>query len=603
MIVPMKKLTILCMQQDKNTTLQKLRDMGVLHLLPIIKPEGNELDRTRRELTNAEFVLNSMILRTGSKRKKQVTTSKHVFSGEKAVSEIYRLMTQKKELGASIESLNTEKELLKPLGDFKPKVIEELRKKGINIRLFSCRTDKLPELVPGSTTFVVRRIGKLVFIAMVGEPPTGFEGKEIVLPQHSLSEVIDCLKDAEEQLKKIEARLDELQSALPSIEKHTAVLKEKLRFLEAGESMGKSGIVTYLQGFCPEDKVQSVIETAKINGWGVIVEDPDEKDIVPTLIRNPRWLRPIQALLDLMQILPGYREVDVSAAFLIFFSIFFAMIIGDAGYGLLFLGITLLARKKFKKIPREPFRLMTIFSACTIIWGLFTGTYWGIIAIPSPLAKLRIDWLSDTQNMMMFCLYLGGIHLTVAHLWNFVRMFNSRTAYAQLGWIAVVWGLLLIARALLFDKPFHIWYVVMTVVSGIAGVVLSMPPGKKEWINVAMLPLTLMSNFGDILSYLRLWALGIASMKLAGAFNEMAVKMIGFSDPLRMFGSAVILFIGHALNVGLGCLSVLVHGVRLNALEFSTHFGLEWAGIPYRPFAKETITEEFYTNNSKVNGG
>lgn len=591
------------MEQDKNTTLQKLREMGVLHLVPVVKPEGNELDKTRRELANAEVVLNSMILRSGKKRKKELTTPKHIFSGEEAVSEIHKLTTQKKELTARIEYLNTEKQLLEPLGDFNPEIIDELRRKGINIRLFSCRADKLPEPAHGYTIFVVGHIEKLVFIAVVGEPPAGFEGKEIVLPQHSLSEVIASLKDTEELLKNIETRLYELQSALPAIEKHTAVLKEKLRFLEAGESMGKSGVVTYLQGFCPEDKVQSVIETAKINGWGVIVEAPDEKDIVPTLIRNPRWLRPIQSLFDLMQILPGYREVDVSAAFLIFFSIFFAMIIGDAGYGLLFLWITLLARKKFKKAPVEPFRLLTIFSVCTIIWGILTGTYFGIIAVPGPLARLRIDWLSDNQNMMMFCLYLGGIHLTVAHLWNFVRMLNSRTAYAQLGWMAVVWGLLLIARALLFDKPFHTWYVVLTVVGGMAGVVLSMPQGKKEWVNVAMLPLTLMSNFGDILSYLRLWALGIASMKLAGAFNEMAVKMIGFSDPLRMFGCAVILFIGHSLNVGLGCLSVLVHGVRLNALEFSTHFGLEWAGIPYRPFAKETTTEEFYTNNSKVNGG
>jgi V/A-type H+-transporting ATPase subunit I len=580
------------MEQDKNATLQKLRDMGVLHLVPVLKPEGEHLEKTRRELASAEFVLNSMILRPGSKQKKPGTSPKHIVTGEEAVSQVQKLLSQKKELTHRIESLNAEKELLEPLGDFEPQIIEDLRRKGVNIRLFSCRKDKLPAPAESYMGFVVGEKEKVVFIAMIGEPPANFEGKEIYLPPYSLSEVIARLREAEEQLKNIEESLDELQFTLPAIKKYTIVLREKVRFLEADASMGKSGIVTYLQGFCPEDKVQSVVESARVNGWGILVSDPEEGDVVPTLIKNPRWIRPIQALFDLMQILPGYREVDVSAVFLIFFSIFFAMIIGDAGYGLLFLGITLLLRKKFPRAPSEPFNLMKLFSVCTIIWGILTGMYFGITVLPGPLARLRIDWLSDNQNMMILCLYIGAIHLTVAHMWNFIRMFHSRTAYAQLGWAGVVWGLFFIANSLLFDKPLYSWYVVLTVAGGLAGVLLSMPPGKKEWVNVAILPLTIMSNFGDILSYLRLWALGIASMKLAGAFNEMVVKMIGFSDPLRMFGSALILFIGHALNIGLGCLSVLVHGVRLNALEFSTHFGLEWTGIPYRPFAKEITAEE-----------
>ena len=111
-------------------------------------------------------------------------------------------------------------------------------------------------------------------------------------------------------------------------------------------------------------------------------------------------------------------------------------------------------------------------------------------------------------------------------------------------------------------------------------------------VNHFMVPLNVISNFGDVLSYLRLFALGIASVEVAGAFNTMA-QTGGFGDPLRGFGAALILLVGHTLNVGLCALSVLVHGIRLNALEFSMHLGLEWTGFEYRPFARDhSITTE-----------
>jgi V/A-type H+-transporting ATPase subunit I len=108
---------------------------------------------------------------------------------------------------------------------------------------------------------------------------------------------------------------------------------------------------------------------------------------------------------------------------------------------------------------------------------------------------------------------------------------------------------------------------------------------REEWINHAMLPLTLMSNFGDVLSYIRLFALGVASVQLASAFNSIVTESLGFSSPLAGLFSALLLFAGHTVNIVLSLMSVLVHGIRLNALEFSMHMGLEWTGTAYRPFA------------------
>jgi V/A-type H+-transporting ATPase subunit I len=321
-------------------------------------------------------------------------------------------------------------------------------------------------------------------------------------------------------------------------------------------------------------------------------EDPSGGDRPPTLVRNPRWIRPVESLFGMIRILPGYREVDVSAPFLFALSLFFAMIVGDAGYGLIFLLLTALGRARWRGAPAGPFVLMTVFSLCTIAWGVLSGAYFGITPLPAPLAALQgkvplTAWLAERNNIMGLCLFIGSLHLSLAHGWSAVRMCNSARALAQLGWIGVVWTMFFAARSLMFGAPFPGWFVPVAA-AGFLSVVLFMTPPrsfKAEWINHAMLPLSVMSAFGDVLSYLRLYALGVAGFKVAAAFNALA-GTVGFDSVLRGLAASLILFLFHGLNVALSALSVLVHGVRLNALEFSMHLGLEWSGVPYRPFRR-----------------
>jgi V/A-type H+-transporting ATPase subunit I len=144
-----------------------------------------------------------------------------------------------------------------------------------------------------------------------------------------------------------------------------------------------------------------------------------------------------------------------------------------------------------------------------------------------------------------------------------------------------------LARAMMFGLAFPKLYVPIAIAGLVAIVLFMTPPNKlkEEWINHAMLPLSVMSAFGDVLSYLRLYALGVAGFKVAGAFNLLAGGL-GFDHVLTGLLAALILFASHALNVALSAMSVLVHGIRLNALEFSMHLGLEWTGFEYRPFRR-----------------
>jgi V/A-type H+-transporting ATPase subunit I len=292
---------------------------------------------------------------------------------------------------------------------------------------------------------------------------------------------------------------------------------------------------------------------------------------------------------------PAYHEVDISALFLIFFSIFFAMLIGDAGYGILFVLLTVFGKIKFHKAPQEVFNLLLITSVCTIVWGVLTGSYFGLSDIPAPLKQLRLGWLTGPgadKNIMLLCFLLGTVHLTIAHAWNTFRMINTWQALAQIGWIGSTWTMFFAARTLVLGAvfpPVMTWVLAVSIVL----IVLFMNPVKKiksEWFNYIILPLNIVSNFVDVVSYVRLFAVGAASFALANAFNQMAMD-VGFGGFLSGLVASLILFFSHLLNILLSAMGVMVHGVRLNTLEFSGHIGVQWAGRKYIPFRKISVAD------------
>jgi len=287
--------------------------------------------------------------------------------------------------------------------------------------------------------------------------------------------------------------------------------------------------------------------------------------------------------------------VDISAAFLVFFSIFFAMLVGDAGYGILFVLLTVFGKIKFRKAPQEVFNLLLITSVCTIVWGVLTGSYFGLSDIPAPLKQLRLGWLTGPgadKNIMLLCFLLGTVHLTIAHAWNTFRMINTWQALAQIGWIGSTWTMFFAARTLVLGAvfpPVMTWVLAVSIVL----IVLFMNPVKKiksEWFNYIILPLNIVSNFVDVVSYVRLFAVGAASFALANAFNQMAMD-VGFGSFLSGLVASLILFFSHLLNILLSAMGVMVHGVRLNTLEFSGHIGVQWAGRKYIPFRKISVAD------------
>jgi V/A-type H+-transporting ATPase subunit I len=239
-------------------------------------------------------------------------------------------------------------------------------------------------------------------------------------------------------------------------------------------------------------------------------------------------------------------------------------------------------------------------SGCTIVWGILNASFLGLntageaMLVPAVLdivkagwapegLKKVASWVRDEDNTKFLCFSIAVVHLTIAHIWNaWAHRDEKSTVITQVGWLCTTWMMFFLAGSMILGKDFpqEVLYV------GIGGAVLILTGAilKAEWFNVGMLPLNLVSNLVDIISYIRLFAVGMAGFSIANSFNNMVAPLFG-SIPGAV-GAALILLLVHALNIALAAMGVAVHAVRLNTLEFSNSIGVEWSGDAYAPFKR-----------------
>lgn len=580
MIVSMSKLTLLCSAASVEESLEALRDLGAVHLKHVRTPEGEDLDTLQARVADVLRVLEAL-----PKRSEQAATGKP--AAEVAAS-VLDAMAQRRMLEERLEGQRAEIARLRPFGDFDPELIRALREKRIGVTLYHAPIRNEVK-VPGDLVRIdLSRDTQNVYFAVIGTREAAVDGaEEVRLPQEGLAKVEARYAATQNELGDCRALIDRHAGDVPALSRHAAELRERLQFLQARAGMGGADRISYLEGFCPTDRVDEVRAAAARHGWGLLVESAALEDRPPTLLRNPRWVNLIRPVMQFIGISPGYEEVDISAIFLLSFSVFAGMIVGDAGYGLIYLALVLGFRHKLRRLSPQIAPLLALMSVCTIVWGLLTGCFFGMGQLPALLAKARVEWLTHNDNVMYVCFLIGAIHLTIAHGWNVLRMINRPQALAQVGWICNTWGMFFVVRGLVLGEPmpaFLPWLIGGGALL-IAGFMTPLAQLKSEWFNHVMLPLNLISNFVDVVSYVRLFAVGLATFAVANAFNRMSVGG-GVDSVLAGLGVAVVLFVGHLLNILMSVMGVMVHGIRLNTLEFSGHLGMQWTGVKYAPFAK-----------------
>jgi V/A-type H+-transporting ATPase subunit I len=589
MIVPMKKVSVITQSKDAANAVEKLRSLGILHVEYSQPPQGKDIVLVEEDIAlvdKAVGILNEYATEIG-KKKIECKTVKDWKQASLHIVDLWSRMDQTEEYGRSLKKKIGDWE---SWGDFDPAGIKKLADKGIYVRLYQVPAREMKKFPPGVIVKQLSTAKGLTSCAVISREKMEIPFNEIPAPKMGLKEMQAKLSGSEKTASSIkEAIIKQVCHAGSLIEAKKSLEKE-LEFNKALKGMGEEGAIAYITGYIPSYETENIRRSAETNKWGLYISDPAAEDDIPVFIRYPKWVSIISPLFKLMEILPGYREFDMSPLFLLFLGLFFGMIIGDAGYGTLFILLTLLAQARLGKKVKDKrvFFLFYFFSCSAVLWGALTGTVfgqqWYLKAGFKPLAPL----LNDTNFLQAFCFFLGAFHLTLGQAWQAVRKLPSLTALADVGWISVLWSGFFLAKMLILNDPLP-HFVKYAIIGGVSLVILFTNPQKNIFKMVGEglgnVALSIMNNFTDVVSYIRLFAVGLAGVAISDAVNMLAE----FFGSGNIFLRLAILFFGHTINIMLGPLSVMVHGVRLNVLEFSSHAGVTWSGAPYKPLESAEV--------------
>ena len=605
MITKMKKLTFLVYHKEYEEFLNSLRELGVVHIVE--KQQGaadntelqenirlfNRLAATLKLLQNQKHEKNAVIATEGG------TATR----GMQILDEVDALQTEHGKLSQQLQSYAKEKDVLEVWGNFEPTGIQKLKDAGYIIGFYSCSEGNYKEEWETEyNAMIVNRISSKVFFVTVTKAgqEVDLDVEQAKLPAYSLSRLEALYDTTEQAIEGNEKKLVALsETDIPSLKAALKELQSQIEFskvvLSSEQTAGDK--LMLIEGWAPAySKVE--IE-AYLNDAHVYYEitDPMPGDNVPIRLNNKgffAWFEPICKL----YMLPKYNELDLTPFFAPFFMVFFGLCLGDSGYGLfLFLGATAyrLLAKKVTPSMKSIISLIQVLSASTFFCGLLTGTFFGANIYDLDwliVQRLKHAVLMDNNDMFRLSLILGVIQILFGMVLKAVNQtiqFGFKYAIATIGWI-----ILLVSTAVsaLFASSELLSmggtaYKVVLCISG-AMIFLFNTPGKNIFMNIG---LGLWDSYnmvtgllGDVLSYVRLFALGLSGGILAGVFNSLAVGMSPdnvIAGPIVM---VLIFVIGHAINMFMNVLGAMVHPMRLTFVEFFKNSGYEGGGKEYKPF-------------------
>jgi len=618
MIASMKKVSVIALAYDKKNTLRSLRKAGLLHIadIPVRSDKAEVLQKDLELLEKAKARIQDAVA-SYKKLSKPAEQPVLIPAAHDDFADIHAqiafLMDEERDLNERLLKSTISRDQLESWGDFSPEDLRILKDHGVSLTFYRIGRKELDRIANDVDFIRLFSLGKSQVVAFVDcNPPEGSIAEKLEMPSFSLNHLRNSIAADTCRLQAIEHEYRTAANYLPLYALEIKKLTQLMHFENIASAMGADDTVAWLTGFMPSDRVAAFKELASKEKWGYLIDDPSDEDHVPTLIKNPSWIAIIKPVFDIMGTVPGYHEYDISMWFLMFFSLFFAMIIGDAAYGIIFLILGIAVHRKLKKATNAVV-LIYVLSVTTIVWGALTGTWFGskaiLEAIPF-LQSLVIPQISNypelfglsatsSQNaVMQFCFIVGTLQLSLACVMNILRKIPKKnlSAMADLGWFIMIDSLYFLVLMLVINAQIPIQGIATMIGLGFLLVVVfaAQGPGVPFLKGLAggaaglfTTFLNSISAFSNIISYIRLFAVGMASLAIAQSFNTMASGLLhGWAFPAGI----LVLLIGHGLNLVMGLLSVVVHGVRLNLLEFSGQLGMEWTGVVYDPF-RETVEE------------
>lgn len=586
-IISLDRVTLAGLSSDKDRLLDDLQERGCLELIPF---RADTKDTTGGGPSSQSREALKFLLACPQRRRQASDESR--FNAEEVERQALGLQRQIQALESERDDLLLRVATARPWGEFQFPAPEELGDVGLWFYVVPHK-DMPMVAASGLTWEVVRRDHRFCYVVVLSATePESMPVPRVHIGARSPGELARRLED-------VELALEDAQAERASLTRWCLLFARDLDRLEDVAARAGAARQTCdrdpafaLQAWVPREHVAELAEYAARNGFVFDSRPPAPDESPPTLMHNAPRMSVGEDLVN-FYMTPGYWTWDPSGIVLVSFAIFFAMILADGGYAaLLGLGLLVWWRKLGRSTAGRRYRpLLALIVLASLVYGVLVGSYFGIAPRPgSLLGRLHLLDFSHSQFMMGVSVLVGGTHIVLANVMDARRHADWRNGLASTGWAcAVAGGLLFGAGAAV---PAAEWLKSIgggAVVLGLLLVVGFTAPHEKplKRLIYGLLGLTKVSGaFGDVLSYLRLFALGLASASLATAFNDMAAGIRSGLPRIGLLLALLVLLFGHGLNLLLGVSSGVIHGLRLNVIEFF-NWGLKDEGRRFTPFRRK----------------
>lgn len=606
MISPMTKYSFILLSGQTEEFLSKIQDLGVIDITRSVKPVDEKSEALLSEADTVKKALNVLNSCDAEPEKGFRFDGDPVEAALKAQADVEEL---KNELSSAKKELSARK----PWGQFSTEAIGRLEAQGLKIRFYSCQKKKFdPAWAEIQPLQVVSETDTTVFFVTVVpvSEEYSFPIEPMAAPDGSVNEMELTIKDLETKLSERKKLLGNLKGCIGELRQR---YNEKLGALdlylaESATEMAADSHLAVVTGFAPTEDDKRLCDAFDALGIYYIHEPATKEDNPPIKLHN-NWFAKNFEVLTGMYGMPVYDEFDPTPVLGPFFMLFFAMCMGDAGYGIVLMLIALFMKLKMQGTSLgKMYRLIGFLGGMTFFVGLFLGTFFGMSILeaswtPEWLKALCVDgWFPDGKIagfpvQMVLAVAIGVLHICLAMIIktiNYTKRFGFSKTVSTWGWTTlIVGGIIVIALGMtevLSEVAFKWVIIALAAVSSLAIFVFN-TPGRNPLVNIGS---GLWDTYnmvtglmGDVLSYIRLYALGLAGGMLGNAFNIMGSMILDIPVPgVNWVFCIVILIFGHVLNLAMSCLGAFVHPLRLTFVEYFKNSGYEGTGLKYNPLTK-----------------
>lgn len=586
-IQKLQKATLVGLTEDKINILEDLQSLGVMHVIPLQKIKKTVKPEHQVSPEQLHGVLHYLL--SCKQKRKQVLSERH-FDLEEVAEKVDQNRSRRLTLVERHDFLKKRIKDLQPWGSFEFPHEDELY--GHRLWFYLVPNYRMKEVEKTSLPWQsVHRDNRYSYIAVISKDEPALNEMPVVRTHTGaipLEQLQRELEDIEVELETVEADREAQTRWIYLLQRCIAGTEDAAQRAEVSAETLDHDEVFAVQGWIGEEAVGQLNDFAQSHCMVLQVTTPSEDELPPTLLQNPTALAGGEEVVHFFQ-MPGYRSWDPSRVVFFSFVSFFALIMSDAGYSLMLAAIVFFYRDRLS-ITESGRRLKAMgyaLSGAGFVWGVIVGSYFGAEAPFGWLQGFKLMDLNDFDSMMLLSIVIGAAHLILANLMMAWVRRKTWQSIGSLGWaisvIAALWG---------WIQNFAIGHWVLLTVGLLMVLLFSSERrdwGSKRFLD-GMLALTGVTKiFGDVLSYLRLFALGLASASLAVTFNQLAVDVAAALPAIGLLFKVLILLVGHLLNFVLTVVSGVIHGLRLNLIEFY-NWSLADEGYAFQPFAKQEVS-------------